>query len=164
MLSFDTTQNWSSGQGLSFRIRAVEAGIPYDVDIYTGQNESRETYLDSATAPVDAVNGWADVQIPWSEFHRADWEADAGAVFNKPNQIQEIAIGFGGLDSISNSGTIWVDDIQLITQSAVPSEPQPTAESESAAAPVANNPTIPCPSPVAIALPLALLARLKRVY
>ncbi|MBK9602189.1 MAG: CIA30 family protein [Anaerolineales bacterium] len=164
VLSFDTTQNWSSGQGLSFRIRAVEAGIPYDVDIYTGQNESRETYLDSATVPVDAVNGWADVQIPWSEFHRADWEADAGAVFNKPDQIQEIAIGFGGLDSTSNSGTIWVDDIQLITQSAASPEPQPTAESESASAPAANNPTIPCPSPVAIALPLALLARLKRVY
>lgn len=148
VLSFDSVQNWSNGNGLSFRIRAEKADTPYDIDIYTGVNDTRETYLDSASVPDDAVNGWADVQIPWSEFHRADWEANAAAVFNKPDQIYEIAFGFSGLDSANNTSTIWVDDIQLIKQEAAPQN-----------VPVSR---MPCPSPVAFILPVIFVSLFRR--
>ena len=105
---------------MSFRIHAEQAGIPYDINVYAGVDDLRETYLDSASIPADSVDGWADVQIPWNEFHRADWEADAGTVFNKPEQIREIAFGFNGLDAANNTGMIWVDDIQLIVQEIHP--------------------------------------------
>ncbi|MEW6406938.1 MAG: carbohydrate binding domain-containing protein, partial [Chloroflexota bacterium] len=131
VLSFDSIQNWSRANGLSFRIHAEQAGIPYDIDIYTGVDDTRETYLDSASVPEDAVSGWADVQIPWNEFHRAEWEADPGTVFNKPDQIYEIAFGFNSLDSANNAGTIWVDDVQLIAaQESPPPDSQPAEETE----------------------------------
>jgi hypothetical protein len=162
VLSFESAQDWSSANGLSFRVRADKAGIPYDVNIYTGENETRETYLDSASSPEDAVNGWADVIIPWGEFHRADWEADAGTVFAKPNQIREIAIGFNGLDSANNVGTLWVDNVSLITQGVTPPDIVPSADAPQPAAPTVKNPILPCPSPVAFLLPILFLVLIRR--
>ncbi|MEW6404528.1 MAG: carbohydrate binding domain-containing protein [Chloroflexota bacterium] len=131
VLSFDGIQDWSAGQGLSFAIHSEQAGLPYDVDIYAGYDDARETYLDSASTPEDSVNGWATVEIPWGEFHRADWEADAGAVFTKSHEIVEIAFGFNGLDQGSNTGTIWIEDVQLMGAVSAPVDIQPTTVDES---------------------------------
>ncbi len=160
VISFDSVQNWINGGGLSFRIHANQAGIPYDINVYTGVDDSRETYLDSASVPADSVDGWADVQIPWNEFHRADWEAEAGTVFNKSDQIHEIAFGFNGLDAANNTGILWVDDVQLIAQESTPPDIQPTEEAE-APNQSARNPLLPCPSPAALVLPLIFLGLIR---
>ncbi len=158
VLSFDSVQNWSNGRGLAFRIHAEQAGIPFDINVYTGVDDSRETYIDSASVPADSVDGWADVQIPWNEFHRADWEADAGTAFTKPDQIQEIAFGFNGLDSSNNTGTLWVDNVQLIGQESSAPDIQPTEEAGDQNFPA---PRLPCPSPAAFALPLIFLGLIR---
>ncbi len=146
---------------MSFRIRAEKADIPYDIDIYTGVDDTRETYLDSASTPEDSVNGWADVQLAWGDFHRAEWEADPGTVFNKSDQIQEIAFGFSGLDSANNAGTIWVDDVQLLGEQSAPVESQPVEETEAPQEQGNPTPRIPCP-PAAAALPLLLMVLIRR--
>jgi hypothetical protein len=158
VLSFDSVQNWSNGNGLSFRIHAEQAGAPFDINVYTGVDNTRETYLDSASVPEDSVNGWADVLILWNDFHRAEWEADAGAVFNKPDQIHEIAFGFNGLDAVNNSGMIWVDDVQLIAQESIPPDIRPTQQ---AAGEDSSTSRLPCPSPAAFALPLLFLGLIR---
>ncbi len=113
VLSFDQVQDWSAGQGLAFFVHASQPGLPYNVVIYAGTPEAQETYIESAETPQDSLGGWALVEIPWAEFKRADWEADAGATFTKSGQILSIAFGFDGLADSSNTGTIWIDDIQV---------------------------------------------------
>jgi hypothetical protein len=156
VVSFDAVQNWSNGQGLSFAIHAQQAGVPYDINVYSGFEDVRETFLDSASTPADSVGGWAIVDIPWSEFHRADWEEDAGAVFNKPDQIIEIAFGFNGLEAGNNTGSIWVDDLSLLGVESVEIMPLPALPTESPAD--TRRPLLPCGSAVAAPIGLLMLA------
>jgi len=148
VLSFDDVQDWSSNNGLSFYLRASQAGIPYDVNIYAGSPESQKTYLVSEETPSDSAGGWAHIEIPWSDFARADWEENAGAPFTTPDKIVEIAFGFGGLENANNTGAIWVDDVALLEAETVVAEPPPESQPES------KGINLPCLG--ALLLPLAM--------
>jgi hypothetical protein len=128
-LTFAQQPDLTSGEGISFYLHADRAGIPYDVDLYAGDPDEPETYMDSADTPTDSVDGWAHIVIPWSDFTRADWEADAGTPFDPTKSVLSLAIGFGGLENSSNTGTLWVDDIELAGQDSA-GEIQPEGEGE----------------------------------
>ncbi len=106
---FDSPQDWSAGQGLSFALQAAAPGAAVHVDIYSGTGNQRESYYYLLEAPADA-DAWSTIVIPWSGFHRVDWEENAGAVFDKPGQVSGIAFGFPS----QGSGTLWVDDLKLL--------------------------------------------------
>ena len=140
-LSYDSTQDWSSGQGLAFYLRASRAGLPYNVILYVGPPDRQETYLFHATTPPGSVGGWALVEIPWSEFRRADWEADPGTVFEKQKQVAGMAFGIDGLAEAANAGTLWVDNLQLSNEEV--STEQPTSSQATEAIPPTDQPTVP---------------------
>ncbi len=81
-LTFTEPPDMTNGEGISFYLHADRAGIPYDIDLYAGNPDEPETYMDSADTPSDSVDGWAHIEIPWSDFTRVEWEADAGTVFD----------------------------------------------------------------------------------
>jgi hypothetical protein len=111
---FDSPQDWSAGQGISFHLRSASAGQLVHVDLYAGPSDNRETYYYALELPAESVNAWIPIQIAWADFHRAEWEADANAPFAKPDQIVGIAFGFPSYQDAPNTGTIWVDDMQVL--------------------------------------------------
>ena len=149
VLSFETVQDWSDGTGLSFSLHSSRSGLPYSVIVYTGSPDAQETYLDYADTPQDSTGGWASVEIPWSEFTRADWETGAGTPFDKPGQVLEIAFGFDGSADASNSGTVWIDDIRLAGSAAVSTAESPTPQ------PDGHGSGLPCMGSLLVLLAMA---------
>ena len=131
---FESRQNWSQAEGISFYIRAEEADISFDVDLYAGSSENRETYLTTLAASTE----WTRFDLRWSDFHRASWEENADTPFAKQAEISGIAFGFGTPVDAPNAGTLRVDDLILLgAQPASPSEQTPE-ETE----PTATNPLL----------------------
>jgi hypothetical protein len=129
MLSYDDGQDWSAGAGLWFALHASQAGLPYEIILYSGTPDETESYITYADTTTDGVSGWATVEIPWEEFRRVDWEEGAGSPFASPERIFAMAFGFSGEASSANRGTVWVDDIQLLGLEAIEAE-QPEGEEE----------------------------------
>jgi hypothetical protein len=126
VLSYDNAQDWSAGNGLSFYIHSSQAGIPYNVLLYTGSPDNREAYVISAETPGGSDSDWVLVEIPWSDFIRASWESDSGAAFSQTDNVLSFAFGLDGLADASNTGTLWVDDISLLgTQAGAEPTPEP---------------------------------------
>jgi hypothetical protein len=122
---YDSPQDWSAAQGLAFYLRAGQAGLVFNVDIYAGQSEARETYLYTIEAPPEAAQGWIPFTIPWDQFRRADWEADGGTPFAKSNQVTGMAFGFNTFPDTPNTGVLWVDEVSLSGGEQPPPQPEP---------------------------------------
>ena len=110
---FDSVQNWSAGQGISFFLRSDRAGLPLDVDLYGGTPGGHTTYVFHTQTPNESVNGWAQVAIPWAEILRAEWEENAGTQFN-PAAVTGFSVGFSTPENARVTGTIWLDDLGFL--------------------------------------------------
>jgi hypothetical protein len=111
---FDSPQNWSASDGLSFYFTTGQAGVLFDIDIYAGASENRETYLYTIEAPAESAAGWVVMELRWEDFHRAAWEENADAPFAKSNEVVGIAFGMTTLPDAPNVGSFRVDDITLL--------------------------------------------------
>ena len=161
-LSYEGTQDWSSGEGLTFYLHAAQPGLIFDVDIYAGAQDAQETYLYTIETPPDSTGGWVPVSLYWSDFHRAEWEESAGEPFAKPDQIIGLAFGMNTYPDTPNTGTLWVDDLSLLGQgSSAPAAPalveEQTDSSEQQEEPEsARGLRLPCGA--AFALPVLLIS------
>ena len=122
-LIYASAHPWDAARGLSLYVHALQPGLAFDVNTYRGPDENRETYVYPMETTQEMVDGWAAVTIPWGEFLRADWEANAGTPFN-PAGASGMAFGFGS--DIPISGEIWIDDVTLFAEPALIA-PAPTA-------------------------------------
>lgn len=129
VLSFWEPQDWSTSPGVFIPLHADRAGIPYTVLLYADSAEGRESYIAYQDTPTDSADGWALVEIRWEDFERVAWEADGGTPFSRQDEVVGIGFGFDGLDSGTNAGTVWVDDLGLIG-SAAAAEPETGSVSE----------------------------------
>lgn len=117
---YDSPQDWSAGEGLSFYFTVEQAGLLFDVDLYAGTPENRETYLYTIEAPAESAAGWIPMELRWEDFHRADWEENAGAPFAKANELVGMAFGMNTLPDAPNVGSLRVDDIALLGADSAP--------------------------------------------
>ena len=162
---FDSVQNWSAGQGITFYLRADRAGIPFDVDLYGGSPEARFTYIHTMQTPPGSESDWVLVEIPWTQILGAEWEANAGVPFD-PTYTTGFSIGLSPPETERISGTIWLDDLALLGQSVPTVAVQPTIAAQSTAEispgeePQVEEPVrrrlLPCGS--ALTIPLGLIA------
>jgi hypothetical protein len=111
---FDVPQDWSAGEGLSFHYLAGQAGVLFNLDIYTGPDGARETYLYTIEATPESAADWARVDLRWEDFHRASWEENADAPFDKASAVTGIAFGLTTLPDAPSIGSFRVDDITLL--------------------------------------------------
>ena len=159
-LFYDSPQNWSGGEGLTFYLHADEPGLVFDVDIYSGSDDAQETYLYTIETPADSASGWIPISLNWSDFHRADWEDGAGEPFTKPDQIAGLAFGMSAYPDTPNTGMLWVDDLALLGQETAPAA-HPPAEDQAGAPEQEEDPEssrglrLPCGT--AFALPIFLI-------
>jgi hypothetical protein len=148
---FESPQDWSAAQGISFYFRSTQAGLLFDLDLYAGPPENRETYLYTIESPADSVTGWVPMELRWSDFHRAPWEENADAPFDKASQVMGLAFGFGTPPDAPNVGSLRVDDVTLLGSTPVPAPPsdqptQPPAASPEEDAGTPRRPLLPCSS------------------
>lgn len=129
---FDSVQNWQAGQGVSFSMRADQAGLPFDIDLYGGSPGGRTTFIYRTRSSPDSVNGWVPVEVRWDQFLGAEWESNAGTPFD-PSAVTGFSFGLSAPESSRVAGTLWIDDLQLI------GAPQ-TAARESVTEPAAEQP------------------------
>jgi hypothetical protein len=176
-LFFDETQAWAAADGLSFRLQAAAAGLVFNVDLYAGPEEARESYVYTVEVPPDSVGNWVPIRLHWADFHRVDWEENAGAPFAAPGRVSGLAFGFETFPDTTNSGLIWVDDLSLAVgevaapaaSEAAPATSEATAVTLPEAEPPADEPAAtpagatggPCPAGV-LALGLALVPVFRR--
>ncbi len=141
-LFYEAPQDWSTGQGITFYYHASQPGLVYDIDLYRGDPTARETYLFTIEAVPESSEKWIPMDLHWSDFHRADWEANPGAEFTEPDQIIGMAFGFNTFPDASNDGSLWIDDINLagITAEA---EAEPQTQAPEGVKP-ARRLTLPC--------------------
>ena len=174
-LFYDAPQNWSGSEGVTFYLHSTQAGLIFDVDLYTGGYDARETYLYTIEVPSECASGWVPISLNWSDFHRADWEEGAGTPFAKQDQISGMALGFATYPDTSNTGTLWVDDLSLLGTEQEPAEvaPPPAQPTEAAAEPAASaepvepvespgRPLLPCGGAVGVPLLLVGMSLLGR--
>jgi len=117
---YDSPQDWSAGDGLSFYFTVEQAGLLFDIDLYAGTPENRETYLYTIEAPADSAAGWIPMELRWEDFHRAAWEENADAPFAKANEVVGIAFGMTTLPDAPNVGSFRVDDIAFLGAGSAP--------------------------------------------
>jgi hypothetical protein len=134
-LTYESTQNWSGGEGLTFYLHAGQPGLVFNVDIHAGSRDARETYLYTIEAPPESADDWVPISLNWSDFHRADWEENGGATFAKPDQVIGMAFGFHTYEDTNNIGTLWVDDVSLLGAESVEAESPPAQPTESVSEP-----------------------------
>lgn len=164
-LMYETPQDWSAGKGLVFYFRAAQAGTLFDVDLYAGSPENRETYLYTIEAPAESINNWIPMELRWEDFHRASWEENADTPFAKANQVTGMAFGLGTLPDAPNTSSIWVDDLALLGTVAVDAPPE-SGQSSAPELPAqpeqpqsTRKPFLPCAG--ALVLPLSLVMGLS---
>ncbi len=157
-LMYENPQDWSAENGLVFYFRAAQAGTLFDVDLYAGPSENRETYLYTIEAPAESVNDWIPMELRWEDFHRASWEENADTPFAKANQVTGMAFGLGTLRDAPNTSTVWADDLALLGTAVVddPSESgQPSTPNQPEQPQPTRKPFLPCAG--ALVLPLSLV-------
>ena len=158
-LFYENSQDFSAGEGLTFFMYANEPGLLFDVDVYAGSPEARETYLYTIESPAESAQGWVPFSLYWTDFHRADWEENSGQPFGKPDEITGFAFGMNTFPDAPNTGTIWIDDLSLLGSAAL-EPPQQSQEQAEAALDLAEEEpsrrfSLPCGS--ALALPSLLV-------
>lgn len=125
---YSDAQDWSVGQGVSFRLRSDKAGVPFDVNVDGGSPGARETHVYHTQTPPGSVDGWILVSIPWDRIVRAEWEEDAGSPID-PAQVTGFAIGLSTPENERRTGTIWLDDLGLIgVEGKITTQNQPARE------------------------------------
>ena len=164
-LSYDQAQNWGGSEGITFSVRTEQEYILLDVDLYVDGPEGLESYI----SQVEIGSGdWDQVALPWSSFHRVDWEADAGSPFNKADQISRLAFGFSNEGEGEVEGTIWIDDLGWMATSDVVEEEAPRpgqAESSGEEGEDQRGRSLPCFGSLVMPLGLigAVLLKKKKV-
>jgi hypothetical protein len=140
----DAPQDWRASGGLSFYLHAEQPGLPFALVAYGGAPDALTTYEYRLETPPESVDGWVLVEVPWDQLLRVAWEEDAGTPFD-PARAMGLAFAFNGLEGAHNSGTIWVDDVQLMgvgqAQRPAPTEVPPTAEAPAPQAAPTQAPT-----------------------
>ena len=107
--------------------------IPFSVLVFSGMPEATETYISYQIAPTSSVDAWAPLELKWEEFVHVASEEDAGSPFDPAEPVLGMGFGLDGLESGANTGSLWVDDLQLVGV-VTPGEP-PTAEAVQVEAP-----------------------------
>ncbi len=162
---FDSPQDWSGAEGLTFYYAVETAGFLFDIDIYTGPEGSTETYLYTIESTPESTQDWVRMDLRWSDFHRADWEENAGAPFDKADEVTGMAFGMNTPPDAPNVGSFRVDDLMLLGAS-VPVVVPPPAENPPAAEPEptesAPRRLLPCGGALALPLGLVALSMLRR--
>ncbi len=113
-LNFAPDSAWADADGISFYWHADQPDLVLvfaaAVVDPTGGSEATPFEVELATGG----DTWSQVTIYWSDLSKAEWFGDAGVSTFDPAQVAWMAFNVGHWEN-PQVGTIWIDDIQLVT-------------------------------------------------
>ncbi len=112
--------------GISFYYRASDPGLVFDVDAHGGASDSPTSYYHQVETAPESVDEWVYVELPWEQILRVEWEENAGTPVD-PADVIGLAFGIGTTTGETKTGTIWIDDLQILGEAA-PGEEAPAEE------------------------------------
>ncbi len=115
------TAGWAAAGGIGFFWRGDQPGL--NVAVILNVDDPTQTHPDAggATPFIAAVqtpgDEWVAVTLPWDAFAKAEWVGQSGTGTLDPARVIELIIEPGG----SQRGSIWIDDLRLLSGAAPPS-------------------------------------------
>jgi len=132
---------WEDAGGLSFFWRADQAGL--ETNVILSLEDPAQVHPDSTgMTPFQVMlqtpgEEWTPVTLKWDDFAKAEWVGESGASLLDPTRA--VALLFQVNEA--QSGSVWVDDLQLMAGSMAAAGP-------STATPAAPEPATPTAPPV----------------
>jgi hypothetical protein len=123
-LDVDLSQ-WGDAGGLSFFWRADQSGL--ETFVILSMEDPTQTNPDSqGMTPFQAVlqtpgEEWTPVTLAWDDFAKAEWVGESGTSVLDPTHIMALLFQVNE----AQGGSVWVDDLQLVTGPVA--RPVPTA-------------------------------------
>ena len=88
-------RDWSDAGGISLWLHSDAAAQTVNVVLYAGNPEGPTPFVARIETTDQAVSGWTQLALPWSDLERADW-ADAGGLSSlDPAQIVGLGVSIG---------------------------------------------------------------------
>ena len=137
---------WGNARGLSFSWRADQPGLAVSVGV--GMEDPTQTSPDAGgVTPFDVElptpgEEWTPVTLAWDDLPKPEWVDEAGVDTLDPAHI--VALNF--YVSGGQSGSVWVDDLQLMVESSA-AEAAAATPAVAPAAPPTDTPGAPPPPP-----------------
>jgi hypothetical protein len=106
---------WEDASGLSFFWRADQAGL--EAIVILSMEDPTQAHPDSqGFTPFQAAlqtpgEEWTPVTLEWDNFAKAEWVGESGSSLLDPTRV--VALLFQVNEA--QSGSVWVDDLQLVT-------------------------------------------------
>lgn len=125
--SYDTLQNWSSGDGLMLWYLTDDPGRWVTIGVFAGDPNNATPFEASFEITEAAVGDWQQVNLPWSDFELAQWADATGLSELDTTLVVGYSFSVGADDP--TEGIVWIDDIGLLGVEAPPPAEQPEAES-----------------------------------
>ncbi len=138
-LTYNSAPGFADSSGIAFDYQAGAVGLHFNIDAYGGSPEARSTYHYVIETVPESVDGWVHLELAWDQILRVEWEENPGSPID-PVQINGFALGFDTYADTPNSGTIWVDNLEILDSS------QPPADAEEQSPPVAESTPKPAPA------------------
>ena len=108
-LMYPAEQDWSSVDGVSFALASDQADSLVNLDIYTGPEDARASYVYRFSYSGNGPGDWTIMSVSWDQIQRVEWEADDEPF--DPSRVSGIAFGFEGGESDRIQGQMWIDQL-----------------------------------------------------
>lgn len=116
---YGVPMDWTAGTGIVFQLRADTPDLPLELVLHL--DDPTQTSPDSPGktpfgAPVVTTGAeWSTVTVTWDAFERLTWMGTEGLMEFTPNPITSVEIAFQAPADAAITGTIWVDDMRVIS-------------------------------------------------
>jgi hypothetical protein len=117
--TFETSQNWAAGEGLSMWMRSENPGMAVAVTLHVGDPQEPTPFQKELTIPSSGDGDWTLVQIPWGEFAKPDWQGESGVAEFDAAQVVGLSFDFSAGEASPPEGRLWVDDLALLVEGQV---------------------------------------------
>lgn len=159
---------YAGTNGIAFYYRASASGLVFNVDAHGGTSDARTSYYYPVETTAESVDSWVYVELSWDQIRRVEWEENAGYPVD-PAQVNGFSFGIGTGTGETQTGTVWIDDFQLLGDAAPEEEssgeeavgerePALAGESESQPEPESGGGPSLCPGSMALGLGTMALA------
>ncbi|MCD4684796.1 MAG: hypothetical protein K8S97_02530 [Anaerolineae bacterium] len=108
---------WANAQGVSFMVRTDQPDLVLRFALAVLDPANPEP-SDAAPFEIElhvTSADWTPVVVAWDDLRKVEWFGDAGADVFDPAQVAWLVFDMGHWE-LPQAGTIWVDDVRLITE------------------------------------------------
>ena len=119
---FDTRQDWSAGEGVTFFIKHQGDAQQMTVLLFSGDPDAPTPFAAEVSLPTE--DNWQQVTLPWESFEKAEWAEEGNLSALVPAQIT--GYGFTLETGEDCAGELWLDDLSLITEAETTASPTET--------------------------------------